>query len=68
MAGNVNPQAAPRNRYIPRGHPISWWMLVVTTGAILISSIDSGAPSPTTRDGSGRWGYSPSAGLQPFYL
>ncbi|MGH3148292.1 MAG: MFS transporter [Rubrobacter sp.] len=40
MAGNVNPQAAPPNRYIPRGHALSWWMLVVTTGARLITSID----------------------------
>lgn len=29
-----------RSRYIPRGHPVSWWMLAVTTGAILITSID----------------------------
>jgi MFS family permease len=27
-------------RYLPRGHPISWWMLAVTTGAILITSVD----------------------------
>ena len=27
-------------KYVPRGHAISWWMLVVTTGAILINSID----------------------------
>ncbi len=27
-------------RYVPRGHPVSWWMLVVTTGAILMTSID----------------------------
>jgi MFS family permease len=40
MAGNVSPEAAPRSRYIPRGHPLSWWMLVITTGAILITSID----------------------------
>lgn len=40
MAGNVSPQAGPRGRYIPRGHALSWWMLVVTTGAILITSID----------------------------
>src|SRR5919112_1285768 len=40
MAGNVSPQSAPRNRYVPRGHPISWGMLAVTTGAILICSID----------------------------
>lgn len=27
-------------RYIPKGHPISWWMLLVTTLAILVTSID----------------------------
>ena len=27
-------------RYIPRGHPISWLMLLITTGAILVTSID----------------------------
>jgi MFS family permease len=40
MAGNVSPGTTPRNRYIPRGHALSWWMLAVTTGAILITSID----------------------------
>src|SRR5215210_6439986 len=40
MAGNVSPEAGPRGRYIPRDHALSWWMLVVTTGAILITSID----------------------------
>jgi MFS family permease len=40
MAGNVDQQMAPRNRYIPRGHALSWWMLAATTGAILITSID----------------------------
>src|SRR5215217_9102021 len=40
MASNVSPEASPRNRYVPRGHALSWWMLVVTTGAILITSID----------------------------
>ena len=40
MAGNVSPETTPRDRYIPRGHAISWWMLAVTTGAILITSID----------------------------
>lgn len=29
-------------RYLPRAHPISWTMLGVTTGAILITSIDRG--------------------------
>lgn len=32
--------AATWRRYLPQGHPISWWMLVITTGAILITSID----------------------------
>lgn len=27
-------------KYLPRAHPVSWLMLVVTTGAILITSID----------------------------
>jgi len=40
MAGNVNQQTASLGRYIPRGHELSWWMLAVTTGAILITSID----------------------------
>jgi hypothetical protein len=40
MAGNISQEAAPRSRYIPRGHALSWWMLVVTTGAILITSLD----------------------------
>lgn len=36
MAG---PERTER-RFVPRGHPISWAMLVVTFGAILITSID----------------------------
>src|ERR687889_531220 len=40
MSGNVDPVEAPRRRYIPRGQSISWWMLLVTTGAILITSVD----------------------------
>ena len=40
MAGNIAPDAAPRERYMPRGSPLSWWMLVVTTGAILVTSVD----------------------------
>lgn len=33
---------APRaeSRYLPRAHPVSWWMLIITTLAILITSID----------------------------
>ena len=36
MAGG----SARRRLGIPKGHPVSWLMLVVTTGAILITSID----------------------------
>ena len=39
MAGNIG-SGAPSRRYVPRGHPVSWWMLLVTTGAILITSVD----------------------------
>ena len=39
MAGDIG-SGAPSRRYVPRGHPISWWMLLVTTGAILITSVD----------------------------
>ncbi|MET0695483.1 MAG: MFS transporter [Propionibacteriaceae bacterium] len=28
--------------WVPRGHPLSWWTLVVTTGAILMTSVDGG--------------------------
>ena len=28
--------------WVPRGHSMSWWTLVVTTGAILMTSIDGG--------------------------
>ena len=38
-AGSGGRSQAARS-YVPRGHPISWLMLVVTTGAILINSID----------------------------
>jgi len=27
-------------RYVPKAHSISWWMLLITTGAVLITSID----------------------------
>lgn len=27
-------------KYVPKGHPISWWMLLITTLAILVTSID----------------------------
>lgn len=33
-------EATGVRRYIPQGHSVSWWMLVVTTGAILITSVD----------------------------
>ena len=39
MAGDIG-SGAPSRRYVPRGHPISWWMLLMTTGAILITSVD----------------------------
>lgn len=28
--------------WVPRGHAMSWWTLVVTTGAILMTSVDGG--------------------------
>ena len=28
--------------WVPRGHSMSWWTLVVTTGAILMTSVDGG--------------------------
>lgn len=34
---------APRTglyRFLPKAHPLSWWMLVITTLAILMNSID----------------------------
>ena len=39
MAGDIG-SGAPARRYVPRGHPVSWWMLLVTTVAILITSVD----------------------------
>ena len=35
----LNPGASS---WRPRAHPLSWWTLVVTTGAILMTSIDGG--------------------------
>ena len=35
MAGDIG-SGAPSRRYVPRGHPISWWMLLVTTGWIIL--------------------------------
>ena len=40
MAGNARSGTAPRRRFVPRGHSVSWLMLAVTTGAILITSVD----------------------------
>lgn len=40
MAEHTGPGDTARSRYIPRAHPVSWWMLAVTTGAILITSVD----------------------------
>ena len=34
------PTAREDARRLPRAHPISWWMLVITTFAILITSVD----------------------------
>lgn len=37
------PDFIPRRgllRFLPRAHPLSWWMLVITTLAILMNSID----------------------------
>ncbi|WP_312242558.1 MFS transporter [Pantoea sp.] len=31
---------APKRSFLPRAHPVSWWMLVITTLAILMNSID----------------------------
>lgn len=53
MTGDASQGAAPRGRYMPRGHPVSWLMLVVTTGAILITSIDR-AILPTVLPASSR--------------
>ena len=33
-------EEARRRRYVPRGHPVSWMMLQVSTLAILITSVD----------------------------
>ncbi len=32
--------AVKKNKGLPRAHPISWWMLLITTLAILMNSID----------------------------
>lgn len=40
MAQNAGSGGVSRRRLIPRGHPISWWMLLVTTLAILVTSVD----------------------------
>ena len=39
-AGSAGSAATRLRRYVPRGHSISWWVLAITTGAILITSID----------------------------
>jgi MFS family permease len=45
-AAGSGAEAAPLNpgtrSWKPRAHPLSWWTLVVTTGAILMTSIDGG--------------------------
>lgn len=40
MARSFGSEGTARSRLVPRGHPVSWWMLVATTGAILMTSID----------------------------
>lgn len=42
-ADKVQPEQATvtqKRAFLPRAHPISWWMLVITTLAILMNSID----------------------------
>lgn len=39
MAGGTGGGLATRE-YVPRGHPVSWPMPVVATGAILINAVD----------------------------
>lgn len=39
----ADPPLNPGTRsWVPRGHAMSWWTLVVTTGAILMTSVDGG--------------------------
>lgn len=41
--GTVEAEQAPEGKkrsFLPRAHPVSWWMLVITTLAILMNSID----------------------------
>lgn len=42
MGSDQTPAAGEHGaaRAVPRAHPVSWWMLVITTLAILITSID----------------------------
>lgn len=35
-------EAHRRRSWVPLGHPISWWTLLITTGAILMTAIDGG--------------------------
>jgi MFS family permease len=36
-SGNVNGKS---KKWLPRAHPISWWMLVITTLSILLNAVD----------------------------
>ncbi len=36
----ITREEARRRRYMPKGHPVSWAMLMVSTLAILITSVD----------------------------
>ena len=52
--------AAPPASWMPRAHPISWLTLVVTTGAILMTSIDGGILPTVLPQISEEFGLSPS--------
>lgn len=52
--------AAPPVPWMPRAHPISWLTLVVTTGAILMTSIDGGILPTVLPQISQEFGLSPS--------
>lgn len=37
---STSKRPAEKRRFFPKAHPLSWWMLVITTFAILMNSID----------------------------
>jgi len=37
---SANNELGTKNSWLPKAHPISWWMLLITTLAILLTSID----------------------------